>query len=835
MKARTIVLLIIVMLVSPYALAQTTTTTIPVEDKVGVLITAWGQPNRYIFEYSWENHYWCRIGDTTEYPDQPCKIGHVGGFHYDPGSDTTISQLSHLGLMPWGLNHEWPGFEFTYDRAGYYFFDVGTGMYLSINPNHPSLDPDFIPPGTDIVPAVEVTDFMTGKLQFPADPRTGEDLLEGWYLIGSADTVLPNGLCDANELNNMIFIYYYKIMGLQTEPWTAAEVDEAHLFFEAKMAATKTMLENAFGDQIDVRDGYYTGVPGYTKHELEVTEEFATEGFRKILTSRETTDNNHYANDFLVLNYVKERLCELGVLDETEVHMTRQIGRTPEYNSMNVEHVRPYIESYSEGSRIAILYVTHGLSWPGRETFGFMGVQHPWWKEVIHENGYLNYLSWRDALKKEFGDRYDLVFNIGEGESDLLEDNFFSYGYFDPSRLNGDFYTVREIIQMAKTTGADKMIMVPGHWHGDAQDTQYIMRNHNNLPLVPMADMQAGNLELTYCEDADDNEVDCADPSAVAEITITPSYNDLTTEFATVYYVRLRGGIERFDVYPTAETFDTKVTQPITKASGGTVAVTNPASDIDGAQIIIPSDPYPTSPEDFTPETAIPFNDPADPFECMWEDADITVAHRTNPPPMTGIIPVGPAVHVGPYRFLFNCDVTVTIPYDTSAAGTLPVRVYVYNHLTEGWESIDHESIDVVNGFITFKTQTLGLFQAAAGDEDGDAVVDTEDNCVGYYNPGQEDTYPPDGNGIGNRCECEGNFDCDQDCDGSDAATFKIDFGRNEFFEKCTAGEPCNGDFDCDGDCDGTDAARFKQDFGRSEFSDSCPECEPSVPWCGYL
>jgi hypothetical protein len=80
---------------------------------------------------------------------------------------------------------------------------------------------------------------------------------------------------------------------------------------------------------------------------------------------------------------------------------------------------------------------------------------------------------------------------------------------------------------------------------------------------------------------------------------------------------------------------------------------------------------------------------------------------------------------------------------------------------------------------------------------------------------------------------CEGNFDCDNDCDGTDAATFKIDFGRSVFSDPCTNDIPCNGDFDCDVDVDGTDAAIFKEDFGRSGFSDPCPPCSTG-PWCAY-
>jgi hypothetical protein len=110
-----------------------------------------------------------------------------------------------------------------------------------------------------------------------------------------------------------------------------------------------------------------------------------------------------------------------------------------------------------------------------------------------------------------------------------------------------------------------------------------------------------------------------------------------------------------------------------------------------------------------------------------------------------------------------------------------------------------------------------------------------DDDCItgGYCSMNQEDTYPPGGNGWGDACECEGNFDDDQDQDGSDAATFKADFGRSPFSRPCANGDPCNGDFDCDVDVDGTDAALFKSDFGRSTFFNPCPIC-PTDPWCTY-
>ena len=127
-------------------------------DKVGVLITEWGTPARYIFEYSWDNNYWCRVGDLTEYEGQPCKIGHVGKFVEVNGE--MISQESHLGLMPWGLNHKYPGFEFTYDRSGIYKLE--NGVYKSIHPEGKSYTASEVPDNVNVIPAREFIDAMSG-------------------------------------------------------------------------------------------------------------------------------------------------------------------------------------------------------------------------------------------------------------------------------------------------------------------------------------------------------------------------------------------------------------------------------------------------------------------------------------------------------------------------------------------------------------------------------------------------------------------------------------------------------------------------------------------------
>ena len=118
-------------------------------------------------------------------------------------------------------------------------------------------------------------------------------------------------------------------------------------------------------------------------------------------------------------------------------------------------------------------------------------------------------------------------------------------------------------------------------------------------------------------------------------------------------------------------------------------------------------------------------------------------------------------------------------------------------------------------------------------DSDGDAMPDTADNCPNVYNLDQEDTYPPGGNGIGDACDCESDFDCDGNVDATDVTSFLDDFGRSTFFNPCTNADPCNGDFDCNVNVDANDVTKFLEDFGRSQFFDPCPVCTEGN-WCIY-
>ncbi len=132
-------------------------------------------------------------------------------------------------------------------------------------------------------------------------------------------------------------------------------------------------------------------------------------------------------------------------------------------------------------------------------------------------------------------------------------------------------------------------------------------------------------------------------------------------------------------------------------------------------------------------------------------------------------------------------------------------------------------------------TGSIRWQQGLATDDDGDCISNNEDNCPNIHNPNQFDTYPPpQGNGIGDACDCEGNFNCDANLASDDVSLFLLDTGRNIYNDPCTNGNPCNGDFGCDGSVDSGDVAIFIEDTGRNTYNNPCPFCDPAVPWCVY-
>ena len=672
----------------------------PVAEKVAVLLLSWPIHAGYCPDVAWNIQQETFIGDVTEEEGQDCKFGHVGEF----------PQEMHIGWMPWMLWNEVPGWEYAYDSSGIYQWIEDGGYYESIDPDNPSLTPAEIPPGIPILPMTSAINNY-GRPAFPPDSRTGEDLLEGWFKIGSRDIPFSNGLCDLYEST----VASYIRMALLMEWSDELGEENCHSPEEAPTAMfdrTKTLLADHFGDLVDARVGFYVkSEVGGTKTQRDVAEDFANEGFTRMLITRETTDYNRFANDVVGKNYVKERLCEIGVLDDFELQQTRQVGRTPEFNALNIKNLKKYIEAYPEGSTIAMIYVTYGGG-KGYEviTSGPLASPYEWHLEMREENAYLNYLAWKKAVQAAYGDRYNLVFTKGGVESDLRLDNFWTFGMLY-SQTIVDGYLVSEAIQFAKEDGHDKIIIAPCHWYYDSEDTLIKLRERYDLPLQPKGDISNHDYDVTWCEEGDRTWVDCGSESALAEITLAQAYNNLIEDFATCYYVRLRGGLEKFGLYPNDADIRIEASEALTKLDGGTVEVTGFLSSIRGAKIEIPADPYPGRPDDFTWDTWIPLNDPDDTMDCLWEDLTVSIGVQKDPPAMQNAQAIGPAVHVGPYRTLFNRDVTITIPYDTQTEDSENITVYIYNHLTEDWDALEAEDVDSDGRLVTFSTKVLGLFQ----------------------------------------------------------------------------------------------------------------------------
>jgi hypothetical protein len=704
--------LLMVLLCNNLSFAET-----PVVDKVGVLITGWGMPAGYNFGYAWASPDLAQIGDKTEFDGQPCKIGHVGVFPYQ----------SHVNFIPWAILFYSPDTPDLYDYYGVYKYENGVYVNASQNPSY-NLLPNQIPAGKPITPLKNVKE--QGIFKYPVDPRDGSDYLAGWYQIGNFTNQFSNGVHDFKESMPAIYTRYYGILGV---PLAAVDPNEQHPAALAQDAYLEQLLYNSFGDRIDIRYGFYSPIPGYTKRMDDAAEEFANEGFTKMLIARETTDNNRYANDFMSGYYVKERLCEINKLDSMQIQQTRQVGRTPEFNTMNVHNLKPFIEAYPEGSTIGIIYTTRGLPWGKDESptgNTDLTTAHPWTKEIYHENAYLNYLSLKKALKVAFGSRYNLVFTKGGIESDLRADNYFTYAVNKANENGGVFISVRDAINTLKGYNIRNILIIPGHWNYDNLDTILTMKEVNKLPFTPKADILANKFDYTHCEDATGNVVTCGSVSAVTTITAGPSYTLLPEEFATAYYVVLRGTLERFGLYPSGEELVMGTSQLVTKLAGGTVEVTSPSSPIRGSKIQIPADPYPDRPESFhwyvalNDQYAIPINDPADTNDCMWEDTTITIGHRDSIPHMLSACPAGPAVHFGPYRTFFNRDVTITIPFNSAQASGKTLKAYIYNHVAKDWDVVDPESVDTVNSLLSFKTKILGLFRAGTVETCPQTVID---------------------------------------------------------------------------------------------------------------
>ena len=179
-------------------------------------------------------------------------------------------------------------------------------------------------------------------------------------------------------------------------------------------------------------------------------------------------------------------------------------------------------------------------------------------------------------------------------------------------------------------------------------------------------------------------------------------------------------------------------------------------------------------------------------------------------------------------------DYSVTLSTGETNSYDNDVKIFVFTAISiddtdcDGTADLDDNCAETSNGPVA-GTCTTGDKGKGCRDDEWCGPMDDPGTC----SMAQDDSFPPQGNEIGDACDCEADFDCNGNVDAIDVDLFLIDFGRSTFFNPCTNGDPCNGDFDCNVNVDANDVAKFLEDFGRNPFNNPCPSCVAGA-WCVY-
>ena len=711
----------------------------PVKDRVAVLVTDWGTPEGFSPAYYFGIGYRSRVGEAQVDPRDPCADNFVGTFPF----------RSQFGVYPHAVAYKTKGMEQLWDGMGVYRLSADGKTYTSV------VDPKII------LSAADVGDAKIYKMKdVPIDLRARTIFTPNkWdpvdYLADVYQIVRPNGIADVTELD---VPYWTRVIGL-LRPGVKADLNPMTKDMEQYLSR---WLGSRFGDKIDVRFGNYERIEGVSRRQEDVAVDIAKAGYTKLLLTRETTDNNNYANAFATRSWIDRGLCKAGFKDRLSIDQIRQVGRTPEYNSMLIKNTARYLPEFAKGTEVSLLYVTYGLPWPGgNANAGPFSTGQPWVKEVYHENAFSNFLSFKRAAEASLGNRgYTLNFSKsgGIGGSDSRTNSLYGYGIF-PASYYGDkddplrFTTIRNNIEQAvRVDGRKNLILVVSHWYYDGLDNALTIREMNDLPLNTKDEMNSGEFAPRWCErytgpgQYDQKRLTRksgrydACPDGWTRITMTEAFDDFRNDFFAGYAGRIRGGIERFGVFPNLG-ITVAARGAISKLNGGTVAVTS--GPLSGTELIVRADSHPAAPEghdwakSYRPANARdpgyrgddairPFNEfsaASTHLTSAWDDFTATIGTQRDAAPGKAIkAPAGlssPMVLVGPYRELVNAPATVWLPY---AANTDPAKLVpmIYNDLTAAFEPVlavaggSAPRVDKDRRRIGFDVQVFGLFALVA-------------------------------------------------------------------------------------------------------------------------
>ena len=683
----------------------------PEADKIGVLITDWSQPDGFSSQF-WSDTWRLFNGAKTNYPGEPCTQNHLSTFPF----------ASQNGLFPYVLTYKTPGFENAFDSYGFYF-DNGDGTYTNVVDENIVLTADDIPdvPGI-ITPAID-TPPLGARGTWGRDPNTGENHFENIVRIGAAvdGQRVPNEIGDVRE---GIWLAGYSDMKTSHNDLTP-RLSQAQLDLEHY---TEKTLTKVYGDRLDVRFGAYIPVDGLTEWEGDVGRQMAVDGHDKLVLTRETTDNNNYANDYQTLKTIDKQICLAQsrgeVKQDVDYEQVRQVGRTPEYNTALLDVNQRHLDAIPKGKDVAIIYNTYGLPWPGSTTVsGPFGQPHPWSDEVFHENAFNNYLSFKRYAEARWGKTHKLKFTKPGATGETRLESYFSYSLYQPEDLTPPaepekaFQTLRQNIDQAKAAGEKNIVVVLSHWYLNHHLTYLQSRLLNQIPLNTRDEIEAGEVSKAWCElPGATTPVDCRTKGAI-KLQYGEAFDDEMETFATGYGQRIRGGVERFGQLP--KHVRAAVKGSIDETTGGVIEATSGV--FRGTKLEVRADARPDAPEAFTPLAYETFNDPKGNLVGAWDTYTGYIGADLNDVGLRTVRALGigklgshqPVI--GPYRTLSNQPMTVTIPaFNKRNADQL--RPYIWNEATKRWDPVHKVPggqgvrVDKKTGKVSFDTQVLGTF-----------------------------------------------------------------------------------------------------------------------------
>ena len=593
------------------------------------------------------------------------------------------------------------------------------------------------------------------RLNLKPDPRTGEDYLADYFVIKH-----PNGVHDLDEIGRLTDVRLTRVEGM--DPNEPPHLNETYVILHN---GVKKLLVDMYGDKIDFRTGYYEAVPGQTVRHDDLAVQMVREGHKRMVVSRETTDNNNYAIYTMGRGWIDYTMCmqdiKIGEGEDIEIKDLRQAGRNPEYNKLVVDLVAKHIKNIPEGEEVSILYTNYGMPWPGGNPKGIMSSPQPLAKEVFHENGFNNYLSVKPYLIAAFdesaGGKWKLNFNKSGGMGGEQSRTNSLYGYamqgtnavsFELDPL--DFPNIRENLDIAIPKDKRKhIIIVTSHWFGDNEDTKVVIRDLNNMPYNSKEDFKNHEFWISWCERYNDDgsiEQQVIEDTAQCDndwtrITLTDVFYKQIPDFNVAYAMRIRGAVERYGVFPNLD-MNIAAQGDITKVGGGSVEVTS--GDLIGAKLWVRPDYKPGIPEDLTyydvfkpkgrnknvSEDAFhPFNEfnkPEDHAWSAWDDFTGYIGTQGLAEPGKALIAPGNAVsevvYFGPYRTLFNAPAVITLPYDkTKVSDTSKIETLIYNDLTNTFDPVygvpggQAIRVNQEDGTVSIDVQVLGNFVLVEG------------------------------------------------------------------------------------------------------------------------